>query len=273
MEGEIRSETPQEDDKHVSNLELEKRNAIYRTCDRICCCSVCKPWSHRHCAGCCILGLSIAVGVFFIVLAIGASIESSTVQNAPSTAWFYKSPHVCARQFANKSAKSSGSRLLTFANVTTAHIHGGAVAHCGDCGRCSNVHDISVYNVTRNSLTKTSTSCATKAFLSRDAVSMCFNQEVGFTSGCTECWVDNVMCDLKACVFTCLQMIIFRQQNNLANGRLNACLTCDESLCGPQFIACAGANRRRSGIISDIARNDTEVCKFVDAGWNNSPQR
>ena len=35
---------------------------------------------------------------------------------------------------------------------------------------------------------------------------------------------------------------------------------CDELHCGPEFIRCAGANRRSSGIVSDIARPGQQVC-------------
>lgn len=35
-----------------------------------------------------------------------------------------------------------------------------------------------------------------------------------------------------------------------------------------EFVLCAGANRRRSGIVSDIARDDdSELCEKVDDGW------
>jgi hypothetical protein len=62
--------------------------------------------------------------------------------------------------------------------------------------------------------------------------------------------------------------------SNNGGGALNACLKCDEKMCGPAFITCAGANRRRSGIISDIERDvesdstSVEICEFVDVGWD-----
>lgn len=47
---------------------------------------------------------------------------------------------------------------------------------------------------------------------------------------------------------------------------------CDERMCGPQFSRCAGANRRRAGIETDIARDQSfELCKIVDADpWASS---
>jgi hypothetical protein len=53
-----------------------------------------------------------------------------------------------------------------------------------------------------------------------------------------------------------------------ASKKLNRCTNCDEKRCGPAFVKCAGANRRRSGIVSDIDRDlDQEVCQSVDKEW------
>ena len=52
---------------------------------------------------------------------------------------------------------------------------------------------------------------------------------------------------------------------------LNRCTLCDEKRCGIAFVECAGANRRRTAIISDIERDaDSEVCEsVVDQWWWN----
>ena len=47
-----------------------------------------------------------------------------------------------------------------------------------------------------------------------------------------------------------------------STGELSSCLKCDEALCGPAFMSCAGANRRRTCITSDIARVSAEVCNL-----------
>jgi len=201
--------------------------------------------------------------LFTTVLLIGSAVEMKNVHNAPSTLYFYQTPKVCG-------VDMSANSVVTYANTSESAKAGSPVAHCGECGHCSNYNDINIYNVTKNTLTKTSTKCATKAFLGgASAVEECFDKDVGFTSDCNKCWTDNVMCDMKSCVFTCLKMILTGQRNN-PNGELNDCLLCDEKLCGPAFISCSGANRRRSGIISDIGRDDeAEVCKDVDLGWWN----
>ena len=46
-------------------------------------------------------------------------------------------------------------------------------------------------------------------------------------------------------------------------GELNPCLECDETNCGPAFKKCAGANRRRCGISTDINRSDDDMCHIA----------
>jgi len=179
----------------------------------------------------------------------------------------------------------SSLNFTTFVNADAATADGAKISNCGECGYCSNYNDINIYNVTKNTLTKTTTKCATKAFLGgASTVRSCMDENVGLTHDCNTCWVDNVMCDMSQCVFTCIKSLILgggrqHSRNNkakkedggngtLTNENLNDCLLCDEKLCGPAFIECAGANRRRSGIKSDIGRDDSnEVCTVVDSGW------
>ncbi len=52
----------------------------------------------------------------------------------------------------------------------------------------------------------------------------------------------------------------------LALRSLTDCLECDERRCGPAFIACAGTNRRRAGMHSDIGRNRSQVCSAIEVG-------
>ena len=68
------------------------------------------------------------------------------------------------------------------------------------------------------------------------------------------------MCDANKCKLACINKFI--NPNN--TGDLSKCLQCDESKCGPGFIKCAGANRRSSGIFSDITRAVNQIC---DVGW------
>mmetsp|Transcript_16544 Transcript_16544/g.39106 ORF Transcript_16544/g.39106 Transcript_16544/m.39106 type:complete len:375 (+) Transcript_16544:632-1756(+) len=144
------------------------------------------------------------------------------------------------------------------------------IGHCGDCGACSNAHDISIYDDTQDSLFETSKHCAVQALIwGRQTAGRCLERSVGFTPDCNDCWVQNIMCDVRRCLFACAWHGLFGSVNQELNVDdqhiLNRCTLCDEKLCGPEFLRCAGANRRRSGIVSDIERNqDTEVCRSVD---------
>ena len=40
-------------------------------------------------------------------------------------------------------------------------------------------------------------------------------------------------------------------------------MQCDELLCGSAFVTCAGANRRRLGITTDIGRGGAELCNVT----------
>ena len=72
------------------------------------------------------------------------------------------------------------------------------------------------------------------------------------------------MCDLRYCLFTCMWQGMWQSVDSAPNGQLNQCTHCDEVRCGPAFVQCAGANRRRCGILSDIDRDaELEVCQAV----------
>jgi hypothetical protein len=161
------------------------------------------------------------------------------------------------------------------------------VAHCGDCGACSTPHDINLYDETRNSLLQSTTKCAKRALIwGRATAETCMEKTVGFTPACNDCWIENIMCDLRKCVFTCMWYGLFKTIDDSApttsaddgttpsKNALNPCTACDEQRCGPAFVQCAGANRRRSGIVSDIQRDpDAEVCQAVrPPAWWTDPQ-
>ena len=144
------------------------------------------------------------------------------------------------------------------------------VAHCGDCGQCSNPHDITIYDATKNTLYKQAVECSQVAFFrgSRGA-NECMDEHVGLTEGCRHCWVANIMCDIRNCLFVCLWHAMF-SKTEAGDGTqgLNRCTYCDEKRCGADFVKCAGANRRRSGILSDIERDaELEVCQEVRPQW------
>jgi hypothetical protein len=165
--------------------------------------------------------------------------------------------------------RGGNGSFATLANRSAASQLGALpLAHCGPCGACSTEQDLTAYGRTRLTLTASTTQCALRVLTGgRDAVSACMDASVGLTPDCTRCWVDNVVCDQRACLFTCLWGLMRGERNNrdAAPGQLSPCLACDEALCGPAFVVCAGANRRRSGITSDIGREESQVCNLTAA--------
>ena len=239
----------------LESSELPKRGAqapSRRLCGRLC---VCRP-SRR----CCVKWLyGLIMMLFFsvaIVLPVGLKVEANAVARANDTLSFYAGSTVCASNGSRREFYSEAAALL--ASFTP--------LHCGECGGCSSARDLQIYNETRLTLTKSATRCALRVFFGgSSAVTRCFDQAIGFSAACTPCWVDNVLCDQRKCLFTCLWGLLRGEENNRddAPSELSACLKCDERLCGPAFIRCAGANRRRSGITSDIMRStDQEMCRL-----------
>jgi hypothetical protein len=130
--------------------------------------------------------------------------------------------------------------------------------HQGACGACSNARDLALYRRTRRTLADQATRCALRYLLKGRAAAMACTRAIGFSAGCAECWVDNMACTISHCRAVCLHSRLRREPNS-QGGALNACLACDEAHCGAPFIRCAGANRRRAGIPSDIERPEEEV--------------
>ena len=183
---------------------------------------------------------------------------------AESTQKVYSSPLVCANY---QRDQDSINNFTTVQNQAEAKKKNIQIAHCGSCGNCSTNTDIKIMKSTKDTLTRTVTICALYSLiLGQKATENCLQEQIGFTPACSSCWSDNVRCTRNNCLFTCLKSKILREPHNRDGINLNSCLECDEKLCGPAFIQCAGANRRRLGIESDIKRDTTqEQCHLVDS--------
>lgn len=200
----------------------------------------------------CTVGL---VTLLIVTMAIGIAVESANMSKARSTLSYFALDPVCALD--------NGTAVVysTFENRTLALAANQTIIHCGPCGECSNGHDIDVYRATAQTLTTTSKQCALKILTGgRASATTCMAERVGFTPACTMCWIDNMACDQGACLFTCLWSLMRGEKNNRDSKELSTCLKCDELMCGPAFITCAGANRRRLGITTDIGRTSAEFC-------------
>lgn len=142
-----------------------------------------------------------------------------------------------------------------------AHKNNTNIMTCGPCGECSTIHDILLYHKTKNNLTEVTRMCAFKSLFSEQWGLECMQQQVGFTPKCNECWMENIKCDRNNCKWICLWSLFIGEPFVDEHGKLNKCLQCDEDNCGPAFKKCAGANRRRACIRSDIIRDDQLICK------------
>lgn len=152
-----------------------------------------------------------------------------------------------------------GADGLTYADKPTASLHTTPL-HAGPCGACSNAADIATYRRTANTLTGITEGCAfVNLVLGEAAGGACLRKRSGLSSACVDCWVENMSCTASHCLSVCLEARMRGDPRNLPNGKLNDCLACDEAYCGGPFIRCAGANRRRAGITSDIQRPDQQL--------------
>ena len=150
-------------------------------------------------------------------------------------------------------------RTETFVSETSARNAGFAVTHTGACGTCSTLQDLAVY-LEKPDLTAPVRRCG--ALLS-DARSLACIQKLGFSAPCARTWFFNARNTRRECLVVCLWSWIRAEPPTRPNGRLNACLQCDEDRSGPVFKAAAGRTRRNSGLRSSIPRTDEEVSRVV----------
>lgn len=127
--------------------------------------------------------------------------------------------------------------------------------HCGTCGTCSNTHDYHVYANTSNTLTGDARSCALSGLFGGDEQA-CL-EKTGLSHNCTKCWVRNMHCTRKNCLYPCAWELFYP----VSGSRLSRCLACDEHHCVEDFLTCAGMSRRRAGIRTDIRRDHSEICE------------
>ena len=227
---------------------------------------------------------------------LGAHMEHKAIEAATSTQALYTEDHrVCGRVKVDTN-EGREADFMTFASAKRARMYnddaeeesGGSdsggvdIVHCGQCGKCSTTNDMTILAQTTQTLTDTARGCSVRAFLGsvfllrgigmyRSISQSCMEAKVGFTPPCLDCWLDNMVCGVQKCVFTCLKsQYIDWDPKNHADGKINRCYECDEKLCGPAFLQCSGTNRRRQGIRSDLSRDDDkELCQAVDVDWNS----
>ena len=115
------------------------------------------------------------------------------------------------------------------------------ITHQGNCGACSNTHDFNAYIRTKDTLSTKARDCA----IWNPDVS-CLDE---LSTPCAQCWVDNMKCSRNNCLFVCAWALHFPHNHP-------KCIDCDELYCGDAFKKCAGLNRRRANVTTDIPRGD-----------------
>ena len=156
--------------------------------------------------------------------------ELQTWEQTPTTLHLYNTPLVCVatnttakqavieeeeeeeqQQFVDQQQRPD--MMMTTQTVHDAttidhdqhHYH---ILNCGHCGSCSNVHDIWIYNETRDTLTSIATECTKQGFYrfkNINYVKQCFQAHSQLSSDCVECWIQNVQCNWNHCFKTCIK--------------------------------------------------------------------
>jgi len=150
-------------------------------------------------------------------------------------------------------------RLASWPDESAARAAGFAVTHAGACGTCSTMQDLAVY-LEKPDLTAPVRRCG---ILLTAASSLACLEALGFSPACARTWYFNARNTEYECFATCTWSWIRGEPSTGPDGRLNACLQCDEDRSGPVFKLTAGRTRRSSGIRSSIPRPDEEVAHVV----------
>jgi hypothetical protein len=149
--------------------------------------------------------------------------------------------------------------LATFPDAAAARAEGFATTHTGACGTCSTMQDLAVY-LARPDLTAPVRRCG--LLLSGKKNLSCL-EALGFSPACARTWYFNEVNTRRECLTTCVWAWASGTASNDSDGRLNACLQCDEDRSGPVFKVTAGRTRRNSGIRSSISRPDEQIADVV----------
>jgi hypothetical protein len=185
-------------------------------------------------------------------------IEPAALKDDPYVIWRGKEPPrsrvgaVCGVRFEPDQVHY---RLTTFADKKAAGAAGFAVTHYGACGTCSTLQDLAVY-LEKPDLTAPVRKCGIK--WGAPARLTCL-ENLGFSAACAQTWLYDLENTRSQCLSVCVWSWLEGEAPTQSDGRLNACLQCDEDRSGPVFKATAGRTRRNSGIHSSIPRPDDEI--------------
>ena len=215
------------------------------------------------------------------VIFLGAAVERSVYAKLGSGVDIIRSNAVC-RMHLDRNSEWNIPRIAFHTDYKKDEKQKGFIAHCGPCGYCSTEADIQIYHNTAKTFKKDTMQCAMKAFFGgKSLVKKCLDDRLGLTPACHSCWVDNAICEIENCLFSCLKSLFFEEGGLFGDLRkdiivipddkdvgyiddlmLNSCLSCTEAMCTSSLLECAGVNRRRAGIATNIARDHEEICQL-----------
>lgn len=208
--------------------------------------------------------------LFLVIVNIGATHQNKAVRKNLPLAFAslyppdYNNGTVCAWD-----NNGPNSIIQTFDTPDDAVAANFSVVHCGACGACSTWQDLRLQWTSRKWLAPAAQDCTKKSLLGGvDSVQKCNEESVGFSKECATCWTVDELCAKKNCVFIFFQGVMINKLTNFQVGPNEiTSATCDEAMCGPEFVPCSGATRRRMDIISTIARPLDQQCRIIDQDW------
>lgn len=271
------AETEKNDDAAHKDEEEPTTCALVRS--KVCCCS--QSYDRRPPKTVCDRALSafkwtvwLAMSGFFLyvtVVCIGSSIQQQPLAENLSyvQTLYYDSMNegpVCA--FDNK---GSNSTIRSFDSMQEANSADFLVLHCGACGACSTWGNFRAIWKSRQEIADKALQCGRKTFLGGygDAL-RCHIDTIGFDEACSVCWVEDEICARDNCSFLYLQSYLINSMANFEVGpNTVTAATCDEAMCGAEFLPCSGANRRRMDIQGNIKRPQEQQCKIVQVNWDS----
>jgi hypothetical protein len=129
---------------------------------------------------------------------------------------------------------------------------------------CSTLQDLAAY-MERPTIDDISVKCGARAILNVTDGIVCFMENVGFTEPCAAIWTYNALNTLAECGDLCRIHSLSGLPNNEDPPEcdLVPCIQCDEDKSGFYFKLFGGRTRRRSGLLSAIVRNCTEVPRLI----------
>lgn len=209
--------------------------------------------------------------LFLVIVNIGATHQYKVVQENLPLAFAtlypvnYNNGTVCAWD-----NNGPNSIIQTFDTPEDALAANFSVVHCGACGACSTWNDLRLQWTTRTYLADAAQNCAKQSLLGgRDSVQDCNEEQIGFSEACATCWTVDELCARDNCVFIFFQSVMTNRMNNFQVGPNEiTSATCDEAMCGPEFVPCSGATRRRMDIVSTIARPLDQQCRILNQDWS-----